>query len=77
MDIYCPKCRESRVLSCEAIPYHWYNDRNDEILARPLEEEGVSWQKMISMTETHYQNSAEETVKVNDRITFSIIGYCK
>lgn len=26
-DIYCPKCKESRVFSCEMIPYYWYNDR--------------------------------------------------
>lgn len=45
-DIYCPKCKESWVFSCEMIPYYWYNDRKQEIERRPLEEEIVSWQQI-------------------------------
>ena len=48
-DIYCPKCKESRVFSCEMIPYYWYNDRKQEIERRPLEEEIVSWQQIQNM----------------------------
>ena len=48
-DIYCPKCKESRVFSCEMIPYYWYNDRKQEIERRTLEEEIVSWQQIQNM----------------------------
>ena len=49
IDIYCPKCRESRVFSCEMIPYYWYSERNQEIQGRSLEEEIVSWQGIQNM----------------------------
>ena len=49
IDIYCPKCRESRVFSCEMIPYYWYSERNQEIQGRSLEEEIVSLQDIQNM----------------------------
>lgn len=49
IDIYCPKCKESRVFSCETIPYYWYDEHNQEIKARPLEEEIVMWQQIQDM----------------------------
>lgn len=49
IDIYCPKCKESRVFSCETIPYYWYDDHTQEIMARPLEEEIISWQRVQKM----------------------------
>lgn len=51
IDIYCPKCEESRVFSCKMIPYYWYDDHNKEIKGRTLEEEIVSWQQIQSIKE--------------------------
>lgn len=51
IDIYCPKCRENRVFSCEMIPYYWYDDRNQEIEERSLEEAIVTWQQIQNMSE--------------------------
>lgn len=43
IDIYCPECKECRVFTCESIPYYFYDDHNDEIIARNLEDEIISW----------------------------------
>lgn len=51
IDIYCPKCRENRVFSCEMIPYYRYDDRNQEIEERSLEEAIVTWQQIQNMSE--------------------------
>lgn len=50
IDVYCPNCKESRVFSCEPIPYYWYDDHNQETKVRPLEEEIVSWQRVQNMS---------------------------
>ena len=44
IDIYCPECGENRVFSCTPILYFCYDDHKQEINARYLEEEIVSWQ---------------------------------
>ena len=54
IDIYCPKCKESRVFLCEAIPYYWYDDHNQEINGRLLEEEIVSWQQLSNPQRTKF-----------------------
>lgn len=60
IDIYCPKCGESRVFSCEMIPYYWYDDRNQEIKGRSLEEEIVSWQQIQNMSDPRFTNAPKE-----------------
>ena len=44
LDVYCPKCKENRVFSGECIPYYWYDDHEQEIYGKPLEDEITSWQ---------------------------------
>lgn len=60
IDIYCPKCGESRVFSCEMIPYYWYDDRNQVIKGRSLEEEIVSWQLTQNMREPNFSDAPEK-----------------
>lgn len=60
IDIYCPKCGESRVFSCETIPYYWYDEHRQEIQGRSLEEEIVSWQRSQDMTRTHFADISED-----------------
>lgn len=60
IDIYCPECGESRVFSCEMIPYYWYDEHNQEIQVRSLEEEIVSWQKIHDMAEHNFTYDTEE-----------------
>lgn len=45
INVYCPKCMDNRVFSCEAIPYYWYDDHNEEVKQSALEERIVSCQK--------------------------------
>ena len=52
INVYCTKCRESRVFACEAISYYWYDEQNDEILCRSLEDEIVSWQRIQKINRT-------------------------
>lgn len=61
IDIYCPKCGESRVFSCEIIPYYWYDDHNQVIKGRPLEEEIVSWQQVQNMREPYCADAPEDS----------------
>lgn len=60
INVYCPECKECRVFSGEGIPYYWYDDHDHEILARPLEEEIVSWQKAQAMDGIHPANNSEK-----------------
>ena len=60
IDIYCPKCGECRVFSCETIPYYWYDDHNQEIIERSLEGEIVSWQRIQNMREPNFADAPEE-----------------
>lgn len=60
IDIYCPKCKESRVFSCEMIPYYWYDDRDQVIRGRSLEEGIVSWQLSQNMGGPRFSNAPEE-----------------
>lgn len=60
IDIYCPKCGESRVFSCEAIPYYWYDEHNERILSRYLEEEIISWQSIQNIKNPHYSDDTEK-----------------
>lgn len=60
IDIYCPKCGESRVFSCEMIPYYWYDDRNQEIKRRSLEDEIISWQQIQNMRDPRFADAPEE-----------------
>lgn len=48
IDIYCPKCGEIRVFSCETIPYYWYDEHNQEIKGC------VSWQEIKNMDGTRF-----------------------
>lgn len=61
IDIYCPKCKESRVFSCEMIPHYWYDEHNQEIIGRSLEEEIVSWQKIQKMDGISLADVPEES----------------
>ena len=47
LDVYCPKCKENRVFSGEVVPYYWYDDHNEKICVRPLEDEITSWQYLF------------------------------
>ena len=49
LDVYCPKCKENRVFSGECIPYYWYDDHEQEIYGKPLEDEITSWQYLHNM----------------------------
>lgn len=60
IDIFCPECGESRVFSCEPIPYYWYDDHNQYIIDRPLEEEIASWQKSQNMDSMCSAHTSEE-----------------
>ena len=59
IDIYCPKCGESRVFSCEIIPYYWYDEHRQEIQGRSLEDEIVSWQRGQDMTRAQFADISE------------------
>lgn len=48
LDVYCPKCKENRVFSGEVVPYYWYDDHNEKICGRPLEDEITSWQYLFN-----------------------------
>ena len=60
LDVYCPKCKENRVFSGEAIPYYWYDDHDREINGRLLEEEIVSWQRIQDMDQPRMGSEQEE-----------------
>ena len=60
INIYCPKCKECRVFSCEPISYYWYDDHNQEIKGQPLEEEIVSWQQIQDMRDPCSANNSED-----------------
>lgn len=72
IDIYCPKCGESRVFSCEPILYFWYDDHEQEIIVHYLEEEIVSWQHIINGNDswTWTNNSIENDTRL---MTFKFI----
>lgn len=61
IDIYCPKCGENRVFSCEEIPFYSYNDRNGSVNACPLEEEIVSWQQIQNLNRTPPTDEPEKS----------------
>lgn len=48
LDVYCPKCKENRVFSGGGVPYYWYDDHNEKICGRPLEDEITSWQYIFN-----------------------------
>lgn len=60
IDIYCPECGESRVFSCEKIIHYWYDDHDDVIQARSLEEEIVTWQNIQNLRGTPPVNSTDD-----------------
>ncbi len=60
IDIYCPKCGESRVFSCEAIPYYWHEDHNNKINRCLLEKEIVSWQQIQNGEGSRYASTSKE-----------------
>lgn len=60
IDIYCPKCGESRVFSCEMIPYYWYDDHKQEIKGRPLEAEIISRQQIQNMRGLNFADAPKE-----------------
>lgn len=60
IDIYCPKCGESRVFSCETIPYYWYDDQKQEIKEWSLEEQIISWQQIQNMRVPRFADAPEE-----------------
>jgi len=61
IDIYCPKCGERRVFSCEEIPQYWYDDTEERIKKRPLEEEVVFWQRIQEMRNTPSRDVSEKS----------------
>lgn len=63
LDVYCPKCGENRVFVGEAIQYYWYNDYEDAVEGRLLEDEIVSWQRINDMKncKPHFSEKPEET----------------
>lgn len=60
IDVYCPKCGESRVFSCKEIPYYCYDEHAQKIKGRPLEEEILSWQQIQNMRGIHVADASEE-----------------
>ena len=60
IDIHCPKCGESRVFSCETIPYYWYDDNKDKINACSLEDEILSWQRIQELRKTPFVDAPQE-----------------
>lgn len=61
IDVYCPKCKERRVFSCEMIPYYWYDEHKQEIEERSLEKELVTWQQIQNMNEAQFSDSPEKS----------------
>lgn len=66
IDIYCPKCGESRVFSCEMIPYFWYDGHDKEIKGGSLENEIVSYQQIQNVRES--RNLEETWTWFNDSL---------
>lgn len=60
IDIYCPECKDSRVFSCEAIPYFFNESYQNGIEKRLLERELISWQEVQKMTSVRPDNSSKE-----------------
>lgn len=58
IDIYCPECKENRVFSCEEILYYWYDESNEQLLSRKLEDEIVSWQRRQRLWEVSTEGAA-------------------
>ena len=60
ISIYCPKCGESRVFSCENIPNYWY-DVHDEIKENSLEDEIVLWQQIQDKRKSQCPEDSQKT----------------
>ncbi|MCI9079873.1 MAG: hypothetical protein HFH68_13315 [Lachnospiraceae bacterium] len=62
IDIYCSECRESRMFSCEMIPYYWYDNDAKEIKGCPLEREIIllQQQQIQNMKKPHFADEPEE-----------------
>lgn len=52
LDIYCTECGENRIFSCEKIMYYWYDEHNQEIYTKSIEDEIVSWQQIQTLNNT-------------------------
>lgn len=60
IDVYCPKCEESRVFSCEMIPYYWCDDHNQGIKVFSLEDQIISWQQVQNVRIPRLVDAPEE-----------------
>lgn len=67
ISIYCPKCGESRVFSCESIPNYWYDEHDKKIKENFLEDEIVSWQKIQDMTKNRRPEELQKSWTWNNR----------
>ena len=64
INAYCPKCKENRVFSCEAISF--YQEDEDEIERYSLEDEIISNQKFLNNPKPHFSNQPEEPWQWNN-----------
>jgi len=68
IDVYCPKCGESRVFSCDVIPYFWYDEHEDEINGRPLADELISVHLFDNMPDSYYACNEKTWSWINNSI---------
>ncbi len=59
IDVYCPKCKESRVFSCETIPYY-LDDNDGGVQVHALEDIIVSWQIRQKLKGIRYADASEK-----------------
>lgn len=65
INVYCPECRDSRVFSCEGIPYYKENYASQEITKHSLGKELESWQREQELKNIRYKDSPESSWKWN------------
>ena len=63
VDIYCPECGESRVFSCKAIRFYWFDDHDEEIKSYLLEDKIISWQQLQDKSRSEASDDSEENWK--------------
>ena len=75
IESYCPKCKESRVFSCEMLSYFWYDESGGKIEEQPLEDEIVFYQRIQNTSQPNSANTSKvpwtwtnESIKNNTRL---------
>ena len=79
IESYCPKCKESRVFSCEMISIFWYDESGGKIKEQSLEDEIVFYQQIQNTIQPNSANTSKapwtwtnESIKNNTRLSVII-----